>query len=160
MPCLIGQFSIRVVLIGPFCGFRLSSFKPIWIRFPMCQALRPCWPNLCGLICFVQNRSSRQRCMPFIPTYLEVYDWHALITRIRESGVFGSGGWCAFCYDFNTLAPKQAPTLSDITLSLLPSPTITLSFLSFYSHSYITLSPYFISDLSASDSPFRDTPYR
>ena len=64
------------------------------------------------------------------------------------------------CYNFNTLAPKQVPTLSDITLSLLPSLTITLSFLSFYSHSYITLLPYFISDLSASDSLSRDTPYR
>ena len=54
----------------------------------------------------------------------------------------------------------QAPTLSDITLSLLPFLTITLSFLSLYFHSYITLSPYFISDLSASDSLSRGTPYR
>ena len=64
------------------------------------------------------------------------------------------------CYDFNTLAPKQVPTLPDITLSLLPFLTITLSFLSFYSHSYITLLPYFISDLGASDSLSRGTPYR
>ena len=36
------------------------------------------------------------------------------------------------CYDFNTLAPKQALTLSDITLSFLTLPTVTLSFLSIY----------------------------
>ena len=67
------------------------------------------------------------------------------------------------CYNFKALAPKQVPTLLDITLSILPFPIITLSFLSllsFYSHSYITLSPYFISDLSASDSLSRGTPYR
>ena len=69
------------------------------------------------------------------------------------------------CYDFNTLALKQAPTLSDITLSLLPSPTITLSYLPVYFYPYIglssrpspispyvTLSLHFITDHSASDN--------
>ena len=69
------------------------------------------------------------------------------------------------CYDFNTLAPKQALTLSDITLSFLPLPTVTLSYLSIYFYSYIflsfqssptspyiTLSLHFTSDHSASDN--------
>ena len=69
------------------------------------------------------------------------------------------------CYDFNTLAPKQALTLSDITLLFLPLPTITLSYLSIYFCSYIflssrsspmspyiTLSLHFTSDHSASDN--------
>ena len=40
------------------------------------------------------------------------------------------------CYDFKALVPKQAPTLSNITLSLLPFPIITLSF------HFIPISPY------------------
>ena len=69
------------------------------------------------------------------------------------------------CYNFNTLAPKQALTLSDITLSFLPLLTITLSYLSIYFCSYIflssrsspispyvTLSLHFILDHSASDN--------
>ena len=72
-------------------------------------------------------------------------------------------GWS--CYDFDTLAPKQALTLSDITLSFLSLPTVTLSCLSIYFYSYIflsfrssptspyiTLSLHFTSDHSASDS--------
>ena len=79
----------------------------------------------------------------------------------------------SICYDFNTLVPKQALTLSNITLSFLPLPTVTLSYLSIYFYSYIflsfrpsptspyiTLSLHFTLDHSASDNLSEDTLYR